>query len=128
MTTQEFFTAFLDHRCHKVAHSHREYDKVQGLDGIQLVKATTLFRIYKHNVYPTDGRLSMKQFFLVAGQYLYYDKYICEHGTEFYYYVRFNSDNPMYAATAPVVQKRIERNSPEYLKDLIKVQKAMGSI
>lgn len=128
MRTDQFFMKFVDTRCHKVAHSEREYDKIKDLPNVMMVKATTLYQIYKHNVYPNEGRLRMKQFFLAAGQYFYYDKYFCDHGTEFYYYVKFNEDNDVYKATKPLIAQKVKRNSPEFLKDLKSIMKAVGKI
>ena len=125
MKTNEFLNDFISPSCHKVVHSIDEYDVVKE-DAVQ-IKATTLYQIYKHNVYPSsDDRLTMKQFFHVCGQYLYYDKYVCDHGTEFYYYVKFNDENEMYKLTEPVIQKRITANAPDTLKDLKYIMKAVS--
>jgi hypothetical protein len=82
MKTLEFFQSFINPRSHKVLHNITELDSFRQ-DAI-LVKATTLYQIYKHNVFESSGRLPMREFFQIAGQYLYYDKYVCKHGTEFY--------------------------------------------
>jgi hypothetical protein len=122
MTTKEFFHEFIDVTSHKVEHTLEEFNKIQDS---YLVKATTLYQIYKHNVFGQDERLSMREFFRVCGQYLYYDKYVCEHGTEFYYYVKFNENNKFYELTKELVHKRIDANSPENLRDLQVIVKAM---
>jgi hypothetical protein len=119
MKTLEFFQGFISPRSHKVMHNITELDGFRK-DAV-LVKATTLYQIYKHNVFENSGRLEMRDFFQVAGQYLYYDKFVCKHGTEFYYYVVFNERNPMYQLTKSLIQKRVYANRPEALKDLIKV-------
>jgi hypothetical protein len=119
MKTLEFFQSFISPRSHKILHNAEELDGFRSK--AVLVKATTLYQIYKHNVFETSGRLGMREFFQIAGQYLYYDKYLCEHGTEFYYYVVFNEHNAMYQLTKSLIQKRVYANRPETLKDLIKV-------
>jgi hypothetical protein len=123
MKTLEFFQSFINPRSHKVLHNITELDSFRQ-DAI-LVKATTLYQIYKHNVFESSGRLPMREFFQIAGQYLYYDKYVCKHGTEFYYYVIFNEKNPMYQLTKSLLQRRIYANRPEALKDLIKIVHAV---
>lgn len=129
MTSLEFFNDYISTSCHKVKHDYYELSNIKKLDGLFLVKATTLYQIYKHNTFGADGkRLSMKEFFRVAGQYLYYDKYVCAHGTEYYYYVIFNPDNYMYQLTKEVVIPRIEVNGPESLSDLQHIVPAMTKI
>jgi len=126
MNTADFLQDFINPVSHKVMHTPQEFNKIKKLSNVVMIKATTFYQIYKHNVYPTSGdRLTMKEFFHACGQYFYYDKYICTHGTEFYYYVAFNNDNKMYQATAPIVAKRIWANRPDTLKDLIRVIEAV---
>lgn len=122
MTTNEFMNLFIHPSSHKVEQSVEEFEKVNSDKDIKLVKATTLYSIYRHNVFnDADGRVSMKEFFRICGQYLYYTKYVCDHGTEFYYHIVFNDDNDMYKVTKSVVDKRVHANRPETLKDIIKI-------
>ena len=119
MNTQEFLLEFVNPISHKVEHNITEFEKIKKLKGIKMIKATTFYQIYKHNVYPTSGeRLSMKDFYHVCGQYFYYDKYVCTHGTEFYYYVSFNAENKIFKITESIVNRRVWANRPETLKDL----------
>ena len=126
MTTLEFFNNFISPACHKRAHNVDEYKVVKSRPNAVLVKATTLYQIYQHNVFGADGhRLTVKEFFRVAGQYLYYDKYICVHGTEFYYHVEFNPDNMFYTLTKDIVDDRVRLNGPSTLTDLDYVVEAV---
>lgn len=126
MTTLEFFTGYVNPICHKISHNLTEYTAIKRRDDVKLIKATTFYQIYKHNVFGADGhRLDMKDFFRLCAQYLYYDKYICEHGTEFYYLVVFNPDDEMYQLTAELIDQRIEANSPSTLTDLISIYEAV---
>ncbi len=119
MTTKEFFTDFISPTSHKIKHDQEEFHEIKNYPGVVLVKATTLYQIYKHNVFCKDEkRLTMQEFFRVSGQYLYYDKYICKHGTEFYYYVIFNKSNKMFEITKDVILKRVYVNRPQLLRDL----------
>ena len=118
MNTQEFLQNFINPVSHKVEHNTIEFDKIKKLTEVTMIKATTFYQIYKHNVYSKEDRLPMKEFFHVCGQYFYYDKYICTHGTEFYYYVAFNSTNLIYQVTQAIINKRVWANRPDTLKDL----------
>jgi hypothetical protein len=121
MTTYEFFNGFVDPICHKVEHDTPEMQSVRIHPGLLMIKATTFYQIYKHNVFGTDDRLSLQDFFRVAGQYLYYDKYVCKHGTEFYYLVVLNPQNRMVALTKNLIESRVRANRPETLSDLVHV-------
>ena len=126
MTNKEFLQEFINPVSHKVVHSKEEFDKIKRLADVHMIKATTFYQIYKHNVYlTTEKRLTMREFYNVCGQYFYYDKYICEHGTEFYYYVSFNKDHKIYQATEAIINKRIWANRPDTLKDLIHIVEAV---
>lgn len=126
MGTLEFFQSFISPSCYKIDHNTTELRMIKQIQGVLQVKATTLYQIYKHNVYEMDGRLTVRDFYRVAGQYLYYDKYVCDHGTEFYYYVVFNADNEMYQLTQGLIRKRIAANNPSTLKDLVHVVEAVS--
>lgn len=123
MTTTEFLQDFVSPSSHKIAHNHEEYMQIKKK--AKVIKATTFYQIYQHNVFETDGRLSMREFFRVCGQYFYYDKMVCTHGTEFYYYIIFNGNNPMYQLTKALMQRRIDANTPETLDDLEHVIEAV---
>ena len=126
MTTLEFFNSYVSPTCHKISHNLTEYVSIKRRSDVKLIKATTFYQIYKHNVFGSDGhRLPMKDFFRLCGQYLYYDKYVCTHGTEFYYLVVFNSDNEMYQLTADLIDQRIEANGPQTLTDLQYIYEAV---
>lgn len=119
MNTQEFLQEFINPVSHKVEHNPIEFARIKSLTKIKMIKATTFYQIYKHNVFDkSEKRLTMKQFFHVCGQYFYYDKYVCEHGTEFYYYVAFNEDHHMYQVTKAIINKRVWANRPDTLNDL----------
>lgn len=119
MTTIEFITNFVDPVCHKEIHSLDEFQDIKKNPATKQIKATTFYQIYSHNVFGEDeDRLSMRDFFRLCSQYLYYDKYVCTHGTEFYYHIIFSEENTMYQLTKSLIDKRIEANNPETLFDL----------
>ena len=117
MTTTEFLHQFVNPACHKIHNSQEEYQDIKQRSVV--IKATTFYQIYKHNVFgKVDARLEMRDFFHVCGQYFYYDKYICDHGTEFYYHIIFNDDNDMYKLTQKLIEKKVKANAPTTLKDV----------
>jgi len=129
MNTTDFLNNFIHPSCHKVQHDVTEYNQIKQLEGIKMIKATALYNIYKHNVFTNvDRRLTMKQFFHICGQYLYYDKYVCRHGTEFYYYVKFNDANELYQIAEPILLKQIDANAPDTLDDLKYVIEAVTRV
>ncbi len=126
MTTAEFLNDFIQPTSHKMLHSLDEFHKIKANPNVKMVKATTFYQIYKHNTFGSDGeRLTLHEFYRISSQYFYYDKYVCDHGTEFYYYVIFNEDNKMYDLTKDIIKKRIDSNRPELLKDLLYVVEAV---
>lgn len=126
MTTQAFMKNYISPESYKIEHDLTEYNQIKEHPNAKMVKATTFYQIYKHNVFGgEENRLTMKDFFRVCSQYFYYDKYICTHGTEFYYHIIFNEDDRMYALTKDIVEKRIQANRPERLKDLLHIVEAV---
>lgn len=118
MTTKDFFLQFIDTSIHKTEQTLEEYHRFRDDSDILMVKATTMYQIYKGQVFEADGRLSMREFYKACANYFYYDKYVCTHGIEFYYYVKFNEQHQMYQIVKPVVLKRVAANSPDRLRDL----------
>ena len=125
MTTLEFLQEFVSPSCHKLEHGLTELNEIKSTPGVVMVKATTFYQIYKHNVFGSRGRLSIQEFYQVCGQYFYYDKYVCTHGTEFYYYIVFNELNQMYKITKDIIIQRINANNPSTLQDLLHIVPAV---
>lgn len=125
MTTLEFFNGLVSPVCHKIAHNRAEYNILRQQQPL-LIKATTFYQIYKHYVFGADGqRLTLQEFYRICAQYLYYDKYVCTHGTEFYYYVVFNPERLEYQLTKDLMAKRIAANDPSTLTDLEYIMEAV---
>lgn len=92
MSLNDFFS-MIDPACFKVTYSIDEYQRVSGMS--IPVNATSLYSLYKRCT--TDTPVSYQEFYALLKQCLYYDKYICTHGTEFMYLVKFN-DIRIYSA------------------------------
>lgn len=81
-----------------------EYKHIKAL--ASRVNSTTLYRWY----IMLGGDMSYKDFYQEAKRMFYYDKYVCKHGVEYIYYIKFK-------------QGEFNDNLPT---DVIKVIKAIG--
>lgn len=70
----------IDPACLKQSYTVDEYERVKDIS--IRINSTDLYKEY-------GGNLSYREFYAMLKQHLYYDKLICEHGIEFYYYVKF---------------------------------------
>lgn len=84
MSLNNFFSK-INPACFKVSCSYDEYARVRKSSF--RVNATILYSLYQ-KLYP-DTTVSYQYFYKKLKEHLYYDKYICKHGTEFIYYVNF---------------------------------------
>lgn len=71
----------IDPTCLKRYFSKSEYKRIKK-SAIR-VNSTDLYEEF-------GGTMSYKEFYTMLKEHLYYDKLICEHGIEFYYYVKFS--------------------------------------
>lgn len=90
MSLNNFFS-MIDPRVLKEEYTHDEYVRVRKM--CYRVNATTLYKLYKEF---TQEAVPYTVFYGMLKKHLYYDKYICYHGTEFIYYVRFKPDSNIY--------------------------------
>ena len=71
----------IDPVCYKRYFNKSEYKRIKR-NAIR-VNSTDLYDMY-------GGDMSYKEFYSMLKEHFYYDKYVCSHGTEFYYYIKFN--------------------------------------
>ena len=71
----------IDPACLKRYFTKSEYKRIKKI-AIR-VNSTDLYEEF-------GGSMTYKDFYTMLKQYLYYDKIVCDHGIEFYYYVKFN--------------------------------------
>lgn len=69
----------IDPACFKRYFNKSEYKRIKK-NAIR-VNATDLYASYGEGTY--------KEFYTMLKKHFYYDKYVCEHGVEFYYYIKF---------------------------------------
>lgn len=108
MTSKDFFTRFIDASCNKIYPStYEDYIKIK--EQTTPVGANTLYTIYTSLVDNVDRDTFYKE----AKKHLYYDKYICDHGVEFYYLVSITQQEQ-----TPLVMGMIMNNTPSKLDDI----------
>lgn len=72
----------IDPTCLKRYFNKSEYKRIKR-SAIR-VNSTELYKEF-------GGGMTYKEFYTMLKEHLYYDKLVCEHGTEFYYYIKFNT-------------------------------------
>ena len=86
----------IDPACLKHSFTADEYERIKS-DSIR-VNSTDLYKQY--------GRgMTYPQFYAKLKRYFYYDKWVCKHGTEFYYYVKFKKPRREYIMDTDVLYK-----------------------
>lgn len=86
-------------------------------EGVVLVHSPLLYRLY--NLY-IEGKAETEDrptFFRKVGQYLYYERFTCEHGDEYYYYIKFNEDSDFYKEHKELIKLQILASDPSLLSD-----------
>jgi len=82
---------------------------------VVLVHSPVLYRFY---VLFSGDKVHIEDrpvFFRKVGAYLYYERFTCQHGDEFYYYVKFNKNSPFYQEHKALISILIEANEPKRL-------------
>lgn len=69
----------IDPSCRKRYFNKSEYKRIKK-DSLR-VNATDLYAAY-------GNEMTYQEFYTMLKPMLYYDKYVCDHGVEFYYYVK----------------------------------------
>ena len=90
MSSNDFFS-MIDPACFKKKRTAEEYLRIRS--SCTPANATTLYKLYKDMA---DCPVDYPEFYKMLKEKLYYDKFICVHGTEFVYYVKM-LDAKLYA-------------------------------
>ena len=85
--------------------------------GVLLVHSPILFRMY--TLYSEiHGELEDRPtFYRKVGAYLYYERFTCAHGDEFYYYIKFNNTSQFYLEHKDLLEMLILAGDPSTLTD-----------
>jgi len=86
---------------------------------VYLVHSPILYRLYA--LYTADQPPIEERpvFYRKVGMYLYYERFTCRHGDEFYYYIRFNQHSEFYKEHKDLIKSLILASDPTEFKDYI---------
>jgi hypothetical protein len=87
--------------------------------GVFLVHSPILYRLYTLYTEGTEDIEERPVFYRKAGAYLYYERFTCNHGEEFYYYVRFNTESLFYQEHRHLIEILILGSDPSTITDYI---------
>lgn len=88
-------------------------------EGVLLVHSPVLYRLYALYTADQPPIEDRPLFYRKAGMYLYYERFTCNHGEEFYYYVKFNKDSKFYKEHEMLIKTLVKASSPDTLEDYI---------
>lgn len=80
---------FVSNNCLKCTPNSKDYERIKS--NSFAISSTDLYCLYLLSCEGADV-FDFKTFYTYTKANLYYDKFICTHGTEFYYYVMFKED------------------------------------
>jgi hypothetical protein len=86
-------------------------------EGVLLVHSPVLYRLYTLFAENHDEIEDRPTFYRKAGAYLYYERFNCKHGDEFYYYIKFNEDSLFYIEHKYLLEMLILAADPSVLTD-----------
>lgn len=92
------------------------YEVAQHPDTL-IVHSPVLYRLYTLFVAGREHVEERPMFFRKVGTYLYYERFNCKHGNEFYYYVRFDKASTFYKEHKDLIELLVLSNDPSTLTD-----------
>lgn len=116
---KEFMTDLIGTTSFKRVLTEQAMNDFAKEEGVLLVHSPVLYRLYA--LYTADKPPIEERpvFYRKAGMYLYYERFTCNHGEEFYYYVKFNKDSQFYKEHELLIKALIKASSPDTLEDYI---------
>jgi hypothetical protein len=116
---KEFMNDLIGSRSFKKVLSEQAMADFAKEPGVLLVHSPVLYRLYA--LYTAD-KPSIEErpvFYRKAGMYLYYEKFTCNHGEEFYYYIKFNQSSEFFKEHKTLIESLVRASSPSTLTDYI---------
>ncbi len=116
---KEFMTDLIGTTSFKRVLTEQAMNEFAKEKGVFLVHSPVLYRLYAlytADKSPIDER---PVFYRKAGMYLYYERFTCNHGEEFYYYIRFNQNSKFYQEHKFLIETLIVASDPSTLTDYI---------
>jgi hypothetical protein len=102
----------------KVLSEEAMYDFAKASE-VYLVHSPVLYRLYALYTAAKPPIEERPVFYRKVGMYLYYERFTCNHGEEFYYYIRFNQHSEFYQEHKALINSLILASDPSTLTDYI---------
>lgn len=126
---KRFIDELVDKQSIKLVMSQEAKEIFANQPKVALVHSLVFYRLYVLYAKGVDvgaDLVTRSTFFRLVGAYLYYDKFPCQHGEEYYYYIQFNEDAPFYQEHRSLIEQLILSNDPSTLHDYIGTRDLMG--
>ena len=116
---QQFMTDLIHKDSFKRILSEDAMNNFAKEEGVLFVHSPILYRLYTLFAGDVPHVEDRPMFYRKAGMYLYYERFTCNHGEEFYYYIKFNKDSKFYQEHKFLIETLIVANDPSTLTDYI---------
>lgn len=119
---KQFMTELITKDSIKLQLTKEAKDDFAEEPNVCFVHSLVLYRIYALYARAQEPDIQLEGraiFFRLVGAYLYYDKFACGHGEEYYYYLKFNKESEFYKTHQELIEQLILSNDPSSLKDYI---------
>lgn len=115
----QFIEDLIDKDSFKVVVSEEAMSKLAQEKDVYCVHSPILYRLYILYINDIIKPEDRPTFYRKAGMYLYYERFNCTHGDEFYYYIKFNVNSTFYQEHQTLLKNMIIANDPSILVDYI---------
>lgn len=115
----QFIEDLIDKDSFKVLISEEAMNKLAQEKDVYCVHSSILYRLYVLYIDDITKPEERPAFYRKAGVYLYYERFSCVHGDEFYYYIKFNVNSTFYQEHQTLLKNMIIANDPSILVDYI---------
>lgn len=112
----QFMSDFVDKDTLKVVSSVEAKQQVINQSGVVFIHSPLLYKLYAMYA---DGKPieSRPTFYRKVGAYVFYDYFNCDHGSEYYYYIKINENSNFYREHKEFIERSILAADPSTLKN-----------
>lgn len=115
--TQRFINELLHVDSFKTILSEDSMNELSQDQNVYLIHSQAMYRVYGLYVNNETKMETRPRFFRKMGVYLYYERFTCTHGDEYYYYVKFREGSEFYKEHEAFIKMLILANDPSTLDD-----------
>lgn len=126
---KRFIDELVDNKSIKLVMSQEAKEQFANHSKVTLVHSLVFYRLYVLYAKGVDTDVDLESrstFFRLVGTYLYYDKFPCTHGEEYYYYIKFNENSAFYQEHQHLIEQLILFNDPSTLQDYVGTRDLKG--